>query len=142
MLPFQRITRKRNYQHFLEIVRQNDKRREHLFTLHSKVNAVGYYRIGTDTIFRLNVYLNNIRYFLQLYSNQILCHFVSLDSNIGLTPSVFKKGTSDYKNKVKILVNIPGDMLDLYCIRLSNASPFRKNYAKLYFEAKHLKGIE
>ena len=42
MLPFQRFARKRNYQHFLEIVRQNDKWKEHLFTLHSKVNAVGY----------------------------------------------------------------------------------------------------
>ena len=68
-----------------------------------------------------------------------LC-FNVFDSNIDLTPSVFKKGTSDYK--VKILVNIPGHILDLYCIRLSNASPFRKNYAKLYFDAKQLKGIE
>ena len=42
MLPFQCFARKRNYQHFLEIVRQNDKGREHLLTLHSKVNAVGY----------------------------------------------------------------------------------------------------
>ena len=42
MLPFQRFARKLNYLHFLENVRQNDKWREHLFTLHSKVNAVGY----------------------------------------------------------------------------------------------------
>ena len=57
-----------------------------------------------------------------------LC-FNVFDSNTGLSPSVFKNGTSGYKNKVKILVNIPGHILDLYCIRLSNASPFRKNYA-------------
>ena len=33
-------------------------------------------------------------------------------------------------------------MLELYCIRLSNAAPFCQNYAKLYFDAKHLeKGL-
>ena len=33
-------------------------------------------------------------------------------------------------------------ILDLYCIRLLNAAPFRENYTKLYFEAKHLeKGL-
>ena len=70
-----------------------------------------------------------------------LC-FNVFDSNIGLTTSVFKKGTSDYKNKVKILVKIPRHILDLYCIRLSKASPFRKNYVKLYFDAKHLREME
>ena len=54
-----------------------------------------------------------------------LCFNVS-DSNIGLTPSVFKKGTSDYKNKVKILVNITGDVLDLYCIDYHTPPPFAK----------------
>ena len=35
-----------------------------------------------------------------------------------------------------------GHILDLYCVRLSNAAPFCKNYAKLYFDAKHLeKGL-
>ena len=35
-----------------------------------------------------------------------------------------------------------GHILDLYCIRLSNAAPFYNNYAKLYFDAKHLeKGL-
>ena len=35
-----------------------------------------------------------------------------------------------------------GHILDLYCIRLLNGAPFCENYAKLYFEAKHLeKGL-
>ena len=42
MLPFQRFARKRNYQHFLEIIRQNDKWREYLLMLCSNVNAVMY----------------------------------------------------------------------------------------------------
>ena len=32
-----------------------------------------------------------------------------------------------------------GHILDLYCIRLSKASPFYENYTKLYFNLKHLK---
>ena len=33
-------------------------------------------------------------------------------------------------------------ILELYCVRLSNAAPLCKNYAKLYFDAKHLeKGL-
>ena len=37
---------------------------------------------------------------------------------------------------------LPGHILDLYCVRLSNTAPFCKNYAKLYFDAKHLeKGL-
>ena len=78
-------------------------------------------------------------YFLQLHSNQILCQFVSMYPilTLALPPQY-----SDYENKVKRLVNIAMDILDLYCIRLSNASLFRKNYAQLYFVAKHLKGIE
>ena len=36
-----------------------------------------------------------------------------------------------------------GPHLDLSCVRLSNAANFCKNYATLYFDAKHLeKGIE
>ena len=36
----------------------------------------------------------------------------------------------------------PGHILDLYCVRLSNAAPFCKNYAKPYFDAKCLeKGL-
>ena len=36
-----------------------------------------------------------------------------------------------------------GPNLDLSCVRLSNAANFCKNYATLYFDAKHLeKGIE
>ena len=36
----------------------------------------------------------------------------------------------------------PGHNLDLSCVRQSDAAPFCKNYAKLYFEAKHLeKGL-
>ena len=33
---------------------------------------------------------------------------------------------------------LAGHILDEYCIRLSSAAPFCKNYAKLYFDAKHL----
>ena len=33
-------------------------------------------------------------------------------------------------------------VLDLYCVGLSNAAPFCENYAKPYFDAKHLeKGL-
>ena len=32
-----------------------------------------------------------------------------------------------------------GHILDLYCAWLWNVAPFLKNYAKLYFDAKHLK---
>ena len=40
-------------------------------------------------------------------------------------------------------LNKPEHILDLYCIQLSNAGPFCKNYAKLYFDAKHLeKGLD
>ena len=52
--------------------------------------------------------------------------FHVFDSNIDLTPSVSKNGISDYKNKVKIIVNMPGHILDLYCVRLLNAAPFAK----------------
>ena len=35
-----------------------------------------------------------------------------------------------------------GPNLDLLCIRQSDAAPFFENYAKLYFDAKHLeKGL-
>ena len=35
-----------------------------------------------------------------------------------------------------------GHILDLYCVRLSNAAPFCENYTKFYFDAKHLeKGL-
>ena len=34
-------------------------------------------------------------------------------------------------------------ILDLYCVRLSNAAPSCENYAKLYFDAKRLeKGLD
>ena len=37
---------------------------------------------------------------------------------------------------------LSGHILDLYCVRLSNAAPFCENYTKLYFDAKHLeKGL-
>ena len=42
----------------------------------------------------------------------------------------------------KTFVNRAYHILDLYCIRLSNAAPFYKNYVKLHFDAKHLeKGL-
>ena len=35
-----------------------------------------------------------------------------------------------------------GHILDLYFVRLSNSASFCENYAKLYFDAKHLeKGL-
>ena len=35
-----------------------------------------------------------------------------------------------------------GPNLDLFCVRISNAAPFCEDYAKLYFDAKHLeKGL-
>ena len=35
-----------------------------------------------------------------------------------------------------------GHIVDLYCVRLSNAASFCENYVKLYFDAKHLeKGL-
>ena len=54
-----------------------------------------------------------------------LC-FNVFDFNINFTTSVFKKGASDYKNKVKIIVKMPGHILDLYCVQLLNAAPFAK----------------
>ena len=66
-----------------------------------------------------------------------LC-FNVFDSSISFSPSVFKKDSSDYKNKVKIIVNMPGHLLDLYCVRLLKAAVFCQNYAKLFFDAKHL----
>ena len=49
-----------------------------------------------------------------------------------------KKHSFDYKNKVKIIVNMPGDILDLDCVRLLKAAAFCQNYGKLSFDAKHL----
>ena len=38
--------------------------------------------------------------------------------------------------------NIYMEYIDLYCVRLSNTATFCENYAKLYFDAKHLeKGL-
>ena len=107
-----------------------------------KSNAVGYYSMTrfsdlTSTFTIYDIFYNSIvTKFCGL--NVSLC-FNVFDSNIGLTPSVFQRGTSDYKNKVKFL---EGHILDLFCIRLSNASTFCKSYAKLYSDAKHLKTIE
>ena len=40
------------------------------------------------------------------------------------------------------LEKCPGPNLDLLCVRQSDATPFCENYAKLYFDAKHLeKGL-
>ena len=35
-------------------------------------------------------------------------------------------------------VRLTGHILDLYWVRLSKAAPFCENYAKLYFDTKHL----
>ena len=37
---------------------------------------------------------------------------------------------------------LPGPSVDLLCVRESDATPFRENYAKLYFDGKHIeKGL-
>ena len=41
-----------------------------------------------------------------------------------------------------LTITSPGPNLDLFCVQQSNAAPFCKNYAKLYFDAKPLeKGL-
>ena len=62
-------------------------------------------------------------------------------SNIGFTPSVFKKGTSNYKNKKKILVNISGDVLDLYCIEYHTPPPFAKIMLSFILTQNSSKGL-
>ena len=53
--------------------------------------------------------------------------FVSMYSILTLTlPPQYSKGASDYKNKVKIIVKMPGHIPDLYCVQLLNAAPFAK----------------
>ena len=56
------------------------------------------------------------------------------------------KKTKTKQNKTKciyIYIYISVHILDLYCVRLSNAAPFCENYTKLYFDAKHLeKGLK
>ena len=55
-------------------------------------------------------------------------------------PSLYKIYEIDEAINKKL--TLTGHILDLYCFRLSNAAPFCKNYAKLYFDAKHLgKGL-
>ena len=57
--------------------------------------------------------------------NYIICTTVPLD-----------------KNSAKVQLMQTGHILELYCVRRSNAAPFCKNYAKVYFDAKHLqKGL-
>ena len=42
----------------------------------------------------------------------------------------------------KLNTKYAGHILDLYCIRLWSAAPFCKNFARLYFDTKHLdKGL-
>ena len=38
---------------------------------------------------------------------------------------------------IKMTSSSVGHILDLYCVRLSNAAPFYENYAKVCFDAKH-----
>ena len=50
------------------------------------------------------------------------------------------KYTSDLNSVVIILTS--RHILDLYCVQLSNAVLFCENYAKLYFDTKHVeKGL-
>ena len=106
---------------------------------------------------RVNWYWHDFRtqhLFLQyaiFFYNSIATKFCRLDlslflnvlnSNIDLTPSVSKKGTLDYKIKVKIIVNMRGHILDLYCIRLLNAPLFPKLWKALFWCRTFRKGIE
>ena len=43
---------------------------------------------------------------------------------------------------ISVVIEVAGHILDLYCVRLSNAELFCENYVKLYFDAKHVeKGL-
>ena len=45
--------------------------------------------------------------------------------------------------KLECEVQVSGHILNLYCVRLSDVARFCENYAKLYFDAKHLeKGLK
>ena len=65
---------------------------------------------------------------------------ISLNPTSSTLPNGFY---NDYVlDKYQINLIQLGHILDLYCVRLSNAAPFCENYAKLYFDAKHLeKGL-
>ena len=80
---------------------------------HPKLNAVRYYRISTETIFGLNVYVHNMRcFFYNTLATRFLGPDVSLgfnisDPNVALTHSTFQNGN-----------------LNLYCQKYS------ENYVK------------
>ena len=47
-----------------------------------------------------------------------------------------------YIYRIYIYIYISGHSLDLFCVRPTNAASFCENYARLYFDAKHLeKGL-
>ena len=77
---------------------ENDKPRQHPFMRHPKLNAVRYYRISTETIFGLNVYVHNMRcFFYNTLATIFLGPDVSLgfnisDPNVALTHSTFQNG--------------------------------------------------
>ena len=65
----------------------------------------------------------------------VICYFHDLKSI--LNDDSFKK----YIDPV-VFINLTGPNLDLLCVQQSNAAPFCENYAKLYFDVKHLeKGL-
>ena len=70
--------------------------------------------------------------FLRLYfEQQQLLLYSSKQSNAELS------NNKDYINAIDVSENGPN--LDLLCIQQSDAVPFCENYAKLYFDTKHLK---
>ena len=71
--------------------------------------------------------------FLRFYfeQQQLLLLYSSKQSNAKLSNS------KDYINAIGISENGPN--LDLLCVRQSDAAPFCENYAKLYFDTKHVK---
>ena len=85
-----------------------------------------------------------MRYFLQLCSNQILCQFVSMYPilTLALPPQYSRKVLRTILNKLKILVNITGDVLDLYCIDYHTPPPFAKIKRSFILTQNTSKGLK
>ena len=46
-----------------------------------------------------------------------------------------------WSGRQQVLIALPGSNLDLSCVRQSGAALFFENYAKVYFDAKHLEKV-
>ena len=76
-----------------------------------------------------HLFVKYARLFTTLWQPNVvkfITFFQCFNSNIDLTPLVPKKGTSNYKIKVKIIVNMRGHILEPYWVRLLKAAPFAK----------------